>query len=68
MEVAETGQRAKRFIAETIECNGLVLHTMHSDRGTSMTPKSVDGLLTGASAEDRCPGTVRQGLHQRAAV
>lgn len=45
MEAAETGARAKELIAETIERNGLVPHTVHSDRGTSMTSKSVAGLL-----------------------
>jgi len=45
VEAAETGERAKEFIAETIERNGLVPHTVHSDRGTSMTSKSVSQML-----------------------
>lgn len=45
VEAAETGERAKEFIAETIERNGLIPHTVHSDRGTSMTSKSVSQML-----------------------
>lgn len=45
VESAETGERAKEFIAETIERNGLIPHTVHSDRGTSMTSKSVSQML-----------------------
>jgi Integrase core domain len=45
VEAAETGERAKEFIAETIERNGLIPHTVHSDRGTSMTSKTVVQML-----------------------
>jgi transposase InsO family protein len=45
VEGAESGERAKEFIAETIERNGLIPHTVHSDRGTSMTSKSVSRML-----------------------
>lgn len=36
---------AKDFIAEAIERNGLAPHTVHADRGTSMTSKPVSALL-----------------------
>ncbi len=36
---------AKDFIAEAIERNGAVPHTVHADRGTSMTSKPVSALL-----------------------
>ena len=42
----EDSQLAKDFIAEAIERNGLVPHTVHADRGTSMTSKPVSALLT----------------------
>jgi transposase InsO family protein len=37
---------AKDFIAEAIYRNGAVPHTVHADRGTSMTSKPVSALLT----------------------
>jgi putative transposase len=37
---------AKDFIAEAIERNGATPHTVHADRGTSMTSKPVSALLT----------------------
>jgi transposase InsO family protein len=45
VEGAETGERAREFIGETIERNGLIPHTVHSDRGTSMTSKTVSQML-----------------------
>jgi len=36
---------AKDFIAEAIDRNGAVPHTVHADRGTSMTSKPVSALL-----------------------
>ena len=36
---------AKDFIAEAIERNGAIPHTVHADRGTSMTSKPVSALL-----------------------
>jgi putative transposase len=36
---------AKDFIAEAIERNGAAPHTVHADRGTSMTSKPVSALL-----------------------
>lgn len=36
---------AKDFIAEAIERNGTTPHTVHADRGTSMTSKPVSALL-----------------------
>jgi putative transposase len=43
---AEDSQLAKDFIAEAIERNGTAPHTVHADRGTSMTSKPVSALLT----------------------
>ncbi len=37
---------AADFIAEAIERNGAIPHTVHADRGTSMTSKPVSALLT----------------------
>lgn len=37
---------AADFIAEAIDRNGLAPHTVHADRGTSMTSKPVSALLT----------------------
>jgi transposase InsO family protein len=45
VEAAETGERAREFIGETIQRNGLIPHTVHSDRGTSMTSKTVSQML-----------------------
>jgi len=36
---------AKDFIAEAIDRNGVTPHTVHADRGTSMTSKPVSALL-----------------------
>jgi len=36
---------ATDFIAEAIERNGAVPHTVHADRGTSMTSKPLSALL-----------------------
>ena len=36
---------SKDFIAEAIERNGAIPHTVHADRGTSMTSKPVSALL-----------------------
>jgi putative transposase len=36
---------AKDFIAEAIDRNGAIPHTVHADRGTSMTSKPVSALL-----------------------
>ena len=41
----EDSQLAKDFIAEAIERNGAAPHTVHADRGTSMTSKPVSALL-----------------------
>ncbi|MDZ7910886.1 MAG: hypothetical protein U5O16_03485 [Rhodococcus sp. (in: high G+C Gram-positive bacteria)] len=37
---------AAEFIAEAIERNGIAPHTVHADRGTSMTPGLVSERLT----------------------
>jgi transposase InsO family protein len=42
----EDSELATDFIAEAIERNGVVPHTVHADRGTSMTSKPVSALLT----------------------
>ena len=41
----EDSQLAKDFIAEAIDRNGTTPHTVHADRGTSMTSKPVSALL-----------------------
>jgi hypothetical protein len=41
----EDSQLAADFIAEAIERNGVVPHTVHADRGTSMTSNPVSALL-----------------------
>jgi putative transposase len=41
----EDSALAKDLIAEAIERNGATPHTVHADRGTSMTSKLVSGLL-----------------------
>ena len=41
----EDSQLATDFIAEAIERNGTAPHTVHADRGTSMTSKPVSALL-----------------------
>jgi putative transposase len=41
----EDSQLAKDFIDEAIERNGTAPHTVHADRGTSMTSKPVSALL-----------------------
>lgn len=43
---AEDSLLAADFIAEAIERNGATPHTVHADRGTSMTSKPVSALLT----------------------
>ncbi|MEU3349926.1 DDE-type integrase/transposase/recombinase [Streptomyces sp. NPDC006700] len=45
VERAETAERAEELIRDTIERNGIVPHTVHADRGTSMTSKKVSQLL-----------------------
>jgi len=40
-----TKLRGPDFIAEAIERNGAIPHTVHADRGTSMTSKPVSALL-----------------------
>ena len=42
----EDSALAADFIDEAIERNGAVPHTVHADRGTSMTSKPVSALLT----------------------
>ncbi|KAA2248900.1 IS3 family transposase [Solihabitans fulvus] len=42
---AEDSRLAAELIASAIDRNGLVPHTVHADRGTSMTSKPVAGLL-----------------------
>jgi putative transposase len=42
----EDSQLATDFIDEAIERNGTAPHTVHADRGTSMTSKPVSALLT----------------------
>ncbi len=42
----EDSELAADFIDEAIERNGAVPHTVHADRGTSMTSKPVSALLT----------------------
>lgn len=42
----EDSELAADFIAEAITRNGVVPHTVHADRGTSMTAKPVSALLT----------------------
>ncbi len=41
----ESADLAKDFIDEAITCNGAVPHTVHADRGTSMTSGPVSALL-----------------------
>ncbi|MGW3506472.1 DDE-type integrase/transposase/recombinase [Streptomyces sp. NPDC000994] len=45
VELAETAERAEELIRDTIERNGIVPHTVHADRGTSVTSKKVSQLL-----------------------
>jgi transposase InsO family protein len=42
----ESAELAAEFIAEAIERNGIAPHTVHADRGTSMTSGLVSQLLT----------------------
>lgn len=42
----ESAELAKQFIAEAIERNGTAPHTVHADRGVSMTSGLVSELLT----------------------
>ncbi|MEK2474113.1 DDE-type integrase/transposase/recombinase [Streptomyces noursei] len=46
VERAESAARAEELIRETIVRNGIVPQTVHADRGTSMTSKTVSQLLT----------------------
>ncbi|MGY0056868.1 DDE-type integrase/transposase/recombinase [Streptomyces sp. LZ34] len=39
VELAETAERVEELIREAFERNGIVPHTVHADRGTSMTSK-----------------------------
>jgi putative transposase len=41
----ETGTLAKEFILRAIKSNGRAPHSIHADRGTSMTSNTVTGLL-----------------------
>ena len=41
----EDSELAKDFLAEAIRINGTAPHTVHADRGTSMTSKPVSALL-----------------------
>jgi transposase InsO family protein len=68
VESAETGERAKELIAETIERNGLIPHTIHSDRGTSMTSKSVSRMLPdlGVTRSHSRPKTSNDNPHSEA--
>jgi transposase InsO family protein len=45
VERREDAARARELIEETITRNGVVPHTVHADRGTSMTSKTVSQLL-----------------------
>ncbi|MFI6985196.1 IS3 family transposase [Embleya sp. NPDC050154] len=45
VERAESAERAREFVADAIERNGLVPETVHADRGTSMTSRKVSQLL-----------------------
>ena len=45
ISAVEDSQLATDFIAEAIERNGTAPHTVHADRGTSMTSKPVSALL-----------------------
>ncbi|WP_079168173.1 DDE-type integrase/transposase/recombinase [Streptomyces colonosanans] len=45
VERAESAERAKELIRETIKRNGIVPGHVHADRGTSMTSKKVSQLL-----------------------
>ncbi|WP_411143063.1 IS3 family transposase [Streptomyces sp. x-80] len=45
VERAETAERAEELIRETSTRNGIVLDTVHADRGTSMTSKKVSQML-----------------------
>ncbi|MFH9354951.1 transposase [Kitasatospora sp. NPDC017646] len=45
VERAESAERAEELVREAIEVNGIVPHTVHADRGTSMTSKKVSQLL-----------------------
>ncbi len=56
---------AKDFIAEAIDRNGDVPHTVHADRGTSMTSKPISALLADLGvtrSHSRPPGEQRQPL------
>ena len=46
VSTVEDSHLAADFIAEAIDRNGAAPHTVHADRGTSMTSKPVSALLT----------------------
>lgn len=53
----EDGLPAEELIRTAIEADGVVPHTVHADRGTSMTSEPVDQVaqpLAGAPAWRRC--------------
>nr|WP_224274348.1 transposase family protein [Streptomyces sp. LS1784] len=54
VERAESAERAEELIREAIERNGIVPHTVHADRGTSMTSKKVSQLLIDLGVVRRC--------------
>lgn len=45
VETGESAERAEELIREAIDRNGIGPHTVHADRGTSMTSKQVSQLL-----------------------
>ena len=45
LSATESGEEAEEFIEEAVSRNGAVPHTIHADRGTSMTSGSVSELL-----------------------
>jgi putative transposase len=68
VERAETAERAEELIRETIERNGIIPHTVHADRGTSLTSKKVSPTAD----QPRChqepfptPGEQRQPLQRK---
>ena len=45
LSATESGEEAEEFIEEAVSRNGAVPHTIHADRGTSMTSGAVSELL-----------------------
>ena len=45
LSTTESAEEAEEFIDEAITRNGATPHTVHADRGTSMTSRSVSELL-----------------------